>query len=126
MNRQSAITGLVATLFVLGSVAVALAEEPAGKSPPFTSVFPVDKANLVSVDRNHHAAHLTDRLTLVQVRNHTTQEIQIQGKAVQDFGNHAAVLLLAVYCLAGSHVATLDLRNVPTTQNPIATTAPNT
>jgi hypothetical protein len=51
MNRQSVITGLVATLFVLGSIAVGPAEDPKGKSQ-FTSVFPVDKANLVSSGRN--------------------------------------------------------------------------
>ena len=51
MNRQSAMTGLIAALLVLGSVVVVLAAQPERKSQ-FTSVFAVNKANFVSVGRN--------------------------------------------------------------------------
>ena len=48
MNRQCLTLGVGAILLVLGSMASVLA----GENSQFASVFPVDKANLVSIGRN--------------------------------------------------------------------------
>ena len=34
----------------------------------------------------HHAARLTNHLIVVEITDHPTQEVQIQRKAVQEFG----------------------------------------
>lgn len=52
MDRHFATTGLVAVLLVFGSVAAGVAEQRQEKSSQFTSTFPVDKTNLVSVGKN--------------------------------------------------------------------------
>ena len=52
MNHDFATVGFVAVLLVLGSTAVGVAEQTQKKSSQFTSTFPVEKTNLVSVGRN--------------------------------------------------------------------------